>query len=167
MDFLELVKKRVSVRGYEDKPVEEKKLSRILESARFAPSAANMQPLKFIVIKTKGKEKMLREIYDRDWFMGAPVVICVCIKPSEAWSRMDGMNFAMIDAAIAVDHLILAATELGLGTCWIGAFNPARAKENLTLPKGTEPLVFVTLGYPKDKGREKVRKSVDELVEFR
>ena len=166
MDFLELAKKRYSVRAYKPDPVEDEKLQQVLEAARLAPTACNIQPFRFIVIHTKGKEAELRHIYSASWFVQAPIVICACGIPSESWRRGDGKNYCDIDVTIAMDHLILAATELGLGTCWVGAFNPDAAREILKLPDDIEPIAFTPLGYPDDQPGYKGRKSLDELVRY-
>ena len=123
MEFLELIKSRYSVRAYKNEPVEEEKLGKILEAARFAPTAVNYQPFKLIIIHTEGREEELKRIYRAKWFSEAPIIICMCCEPRNAWVRRDGKNFADIDATIVMDHIILAATSLGLGTCWIGAFD--------------------------------------------
>ena len=164
MEFFDLIAKRYSVRAYQSKPVEQKKLNKILEAANLAPTAANRQPFQMIVIQTRGKEAELKKIYHRDWFSQAPIVICFCAIISEAWSRMDGKNYADVDATIAMDHLILAAADLGLGTCWVAAFNPEAAREVLGLPDDVEPLAFTPLGYPADNWRTKKRKSLVEIV---
>jgi nitroreductase len=166
MHFHELVKKRYSVRAYKTDPVEDEKLSQVLDAARLAPTAANRQPLQFIVIHTAGREAELKRIYGKDWFSRAPVVVCACSLPSQAWSRMDNKNYNQVDAAIAMDHLIMAATDLGLGTCWIAAFDPAAAREILGLPADAEPIAFTPLGYPADQPKEKKRKTLSELVRY-
>ena len=166
MEFFDLIKKRYSVRAYQSKPVEEEKLQKILEAANLAPTAANRQPFKIIVIHTRGKESDLKRIYHRDWFSQAPLVIGICAEKSKAWSRMDNKNYADVDATIAMDHLILAATDLGLGTCWIAAFDPKAAKEILSLPDDVEPLAFTPLGYPADEWRPKKRKSLAQIVQY-
>ena len=166
MTFLELAEKRYSVRAYKPAEVEEEKLQQILAAARLAPTAANKQPIQFIVIRTKGREEELGRIYRANWFCEAPVVICVCAVQSKAWSRGDSLNYAHVDATIAMDHLILAAADLGLGTCWIGAFDPAAAREVLGLPQEVEPIAFTPVGYPADKPRPKKRKTLAELVRY-
>ncbi len=166
MEFLELTKKRYSVRAYKSDPVEDEKLQHVLEAARLAPTACNIQPFRFIVIHTKGKEAELRRIYSASWFAQAPIVICACGIPTESWRRRDGKNYCDVDVTIAMDHLILAATELGLGTCWVGAFNPEAAREILELPDNVEPIAFTPLGYPADQPGHKGRKSLDELVRY-
>jgi nitroreductase len=166
MDFLELTKKRYSVRAYKPDPIEDDKLQKVLEAACLAPTACNLQPFQFIVIHTKGKETELRRIYSDSWFVQAPIVICACGIPSQSWVRSDGKNYCEVDATIAMDHLILAAADLGLGTCWIGAFNPDAAREVLSLPDDVEPIAFTPLGYPNDQPGGKSRKSMNELVRY-
>jgi nitroreductase len=166
MEFKELVKTRYSVRAYKSDPVEDEKLQQLLEAARLAPTAANRQPFQMIVIHTAGREEELKRIYSRDWFVQAPLVICACGIPADNWVRMDGKNYNDVDVAIAMDHLILAAADLGLGTCWIAAFDPDAARSALNLPSGVEPIAFTPLGYPADTLRPKRRKPLDELVRY-
>jgi nitroreductase len=166
MEFFDLIGKRYSVRSYQPRPVEKEKLARILEAAVIAPTAANRQPFRLIVVPTRGREAALKRIYPRDWFIGAPLVVCACSVEAEAWRRRDGKGYADVDTTIALDHLILAAHDLGLGTCWIGAFDPAAAREVLGIERGLEPLAFTPLGYPADEPRPKKRRPVSDLVRF-
>ena len=166
MQFLELAKRRYSVRAYKSQPVDDEKLQQVLEAACAAPTAHNKQPFKFIVIHTKGRETELRRIYRPSWFVQAPVVICACADPNQSRLRLDGKRTYHIDVSIAMDHLILAATDLGLGTCWVGAFDPIAAREVLGLPDGVEPILFVTIGYPDGQPKRRRRKSIDELVRY-
>ena len=164
MEFADLIQNRYSVRNYLSKPVEEEKLNKVLDAARLAPTAHNFQPFKLIVIKTHGNEENLKRIYNRKFFVEAPIVICACTLKEDGWTRDDGKNYAEVDTTIAMDHLILAATELGLGTCWIGKFDLEAAREVLNVPERVLPLVFTPLGYPNDKPRTKQRKSMDDIV---
>ncbi|MGB7968681.1 MAG: nitroreductase family protein [Methanobacterium sp.] len=164
MEFSDLIQKRYSVRNYQSKPVVEEKLNKVLEAARLAPTAHNFQPFKLIVIKTGGNEENLKRIYDRKFFVQAPIIICACTLIEDGWIRDDGKNYAEVDTTIAMDHLILAATELGLGTCWIGKFNLEAARQVLNVPDNVLPLVFTPLGYPDDTPRAKQRKSMDDIV---
>jgi len=166
MDFLELARKRCSVRAYKSTPVEDEKLRYIVEAARMAPTGSNRQQFQLIVIHTRGREAELRPIYNKDWFVQAPVVICACATPIPDRSRPEGRRYVEADVAIVMDHLILAATDLGLGTCWIGAFNPGAVREILGLPAEVKPVVLATVGYSGDGARPKVRKSIDELVRY-
>jgi nitroreductase len=167
MEFSTLIQQRYSVRAYKPDPIEPDKLQQVLEAARLAPTAANKQPFRIIVMQTKGREAELLRIYNKDWFVQAPLVICACAVMSEAWVRKyDLKNYADVDVTIAVDHLILAAHNLGLGTCWIAAFDPAAAREILKLPGGVEPVIFTPLGYPADELRPKKRRDLSELVRY-
>ena len=166
MDYSELFEKRYSVRAYKPDPVEDDKLHQILEAARMAPTAANRQPFQLIVIHTKGRETDLKRIYSHEWFVQAPLVICACSVPAQAWVRRDGKNYGDVDVAIMMDHLILAATNHGLGTCWIAAFDPKAAREILRLPNDVEPIAFTPLGYPADQPTLKKRKPLSELVRY-
>jgi nitroreductase len=167
MEFSTLMQQRYSVRAYKPDPIEPDKLQQVLEAARLAPTAANKQPFKIIVMQTKGREAELLRIYNKDWFVQAPLVICACAVHSEAWVRKyDLKSYAYVDVTIAVDHLILAAHNLGLGTCWIAAFDPAPTREILKLPEGVEPVIVTPLGYPADELRPKKRRDLSELVRY-
>lgn len=166
MDFYSVIKRRRSIRKYQRRVVEEDKLKRVLEAARIAPSATNAQPFRFIVVKTREVREKLRSSYDREWFWRAPVIICACGLIKEAWRRRDGRSYLDVDVAIAVDHLILAATAEGLGTCWIADFDLEEAKRVLDLPDDVEPIVMTPLGYPAASPGPTSRKSLDEIVKF-
>jgi nitroreductase len=168
MPFIDLVRRRQSVRAYRPDPVPDDVLAQILEAGRLAPTAANRQPIRIIVVHVAGREAELRRIYDRDWFVAAPLVLCVCAVPSEAWrrTRYDGRSHADIDAAIVMDHMILAAADAGLGTCWIAAFDPAAARDVLGIPEDGEPMLFTPLGLPADSPREKERRLLSDLVRY-
>lgn len=166
MNFIEVVKSRYSARAYKPQPVEEEKLKQVLEAARLAPTAANRQPFRLIVIHTEGREEELELIYSAPWFVQTPIVICACGIPSQSWVRRDGKSFCDVDVAIAMDHLILAAADLGLGTCWVGAFDPDVARQVLGLPDDVEPIAFTPLGYPADMPGYKSRESLDDLVRY-
>ncbi len=164
MDFFSVLEQRYSVRSYRPDPVEAEKLEQIMEAARLAPTACNRQAFKVIVVSTKGRQDELKKIYPKDWFGEAPNVLCVCSTPGENWVRKDGKNYSDVDAAIVMDHMILAATALGLGTCWIGAFDLEAARNVLGLDNSMEPVAFTPLGYAKGFAPNKSRKSVADLV---
>lgn len=167
MDFLELIKQRYSVRAYKPDPVEEDKLQQVLNAARLAPSATNRQPFQLIVIHTAGREAELQRVYHRSWFFNQPpLIICICGLPGQAWVRRDGQNYYYVDAAIAMDHLILAATHLGLGTCWVAAFDVEATREVLGLPDDVVPVAFTPLGYPADEPGQKDRRELSALVRY-
>jgi len=170
MDFLDLAKKRYSCRGYDTKPVEDDKLNLILEAGRVAPSAVNHQPWHFIVIRDKENLKIIHPVYHRDWYKKAPCLIIICGDHNQSWIRKDGKDHCDIDIAIAVDHITLQATELGLGTCWVCNFDKDLCIELLNLPQNLEPIVIIPLGYPldsKNPNRHKEeRKPIGEIVSY-
>ncbi|MBN2003311.1 MAG: nitroreductase family protein [Anaerolineae bacterium] len=167
MNFLELAGRRYSVRAYKPDPVSEEDLRQVLAAARLAPTAANRQPVRVMAIKTAGRAESLKRIYGQNWFVQAPLVLAVCGVQGEGWVRnADQQSYLYVDAAIVMDHIVLAATELGLGTCWIAAFNPAAAREELGLPDGVVPIIFSPLGHPADSAGQKKRKTVEELVKY-
>jgi nitroreductase len=165
MDFLELVKKRRSVRSYLDKPVDDALLDTVLEAGRLAPSACNNQPWVFIVLKDPAARQNLQSVYKREWFLRAPIIIAVCCDRSASWKRADGRDYGDVDIAIALDHMTLAATEADLGTCWIANFNAAEAKKLLKLPENIDPVAFTPLGCPGPEAAiKKPRKAINEIV---
>lgn len=166
MDFFETIEKRYSVRGYKDLPVKKEDLDKILKAAAMAPTAVNFQPFKVFVIDTNKNKEALKNIYPADWFYNAPLVLCVAVDSDAAWTRSDdNKNFADVDGAIVMDNIILAATALNLGTCYIGAFNPDAANDLIDSDKYA-PLLFTPLGYIDADPRVQDKKSVDEIVEY-
>jgi nitroreductase len=167
MGFIELARSRWSVRRFSERKVDDALVEELLEAARTAPSAANRQPYQVIVLHTEGREDELRRIYDRDWFVTAPVVLCGCTVPAQAWTRMDGRGYEDFDLALAMDHLMLAAAERGLGTCLVAAFDPDVAREVLGIPESAEPVVFAALGHPAEaEAPPKERKPLAGLVRY-
>lgn len=164
MDVYEAIRTRRSVRAYQDKPVPEEVLNRILEAARLAPSAANRQQWKFIVVQDPELRKKLITAANNQQFVGqAPVVIvAVSLEPDRVMS-CEVPAYA-VDLAIAVDHMTLAATAEGLGTCWIGAFHQSEVKRVLNIPNQYKVVTLIPLGYPADSPRIKSRKPLEEIV---
>ncbi|MDP7530291.1 MAG: nitroreductase family protein [Candidatus Scalindua sp.] len=164
MEFYEVISKRRSIRAYKKDTVEDSKLSRILNAARLAPTAANRQPYSLIVVKDEETKQKLKDAYSQEWFFTAPVIVCACALPDDAWKRNDGKGYVDVDVAIAMDHLILAASAEGLGTCWIAAFKPEVVREVLNIPDNMEPLVLTPLGYPETIPEPTFRKPLEEMV---
>ncbi len=164
MSFDKLIESRYSCRSYTNEEVSDADLRAVLNAARLAPTAGNRQAFKLVVIKTAGHEEKLSRIYGREWFVKAPIIIAACGIPADNWTSQEGKNYADVDVAIVLDHLILAAADRGLGTCWIAAFDPDAVREILDLPAGVEPIVLTTLGHPADSGKSKLRKDIDDIV---
>ena len=166
MNFDKLALKRYSVRKYSQKRVEDDKLEIILEAARIAPSAVNFQPFRIYVVQS---EKMLHEItecYHRSWIKTAPLILVVVGLHDVAWKRgQDAKDHTDIDVAIAIDHITLQATDLGLGTCWICNFDVEKCSEVLNLKPSEEPIAMIPIGYTESEDIPvKRRKVLDELV---
>jgi nitroreductase len=149
MDFMDVVGARKSVRSYLNTPVEEEKLSEVLEAARLAPSWANKQCCRYIVIKDKVKIQELAGGLN-GWLKQAPVIVVACADPKDSGDR-NGMNYYLVDVGISMQQLVLAATALELGTCWIGAFDEAKIKKTLEIPENIKVVAMTPLGYPADK----------------
>lgn len=166
MDFLELTRKRFSARSYKSDAVEQEKLDYIMECARLAPSAVNYQPWHFLLIKSEVQRQKMQQCYNREWFAGAPVYIVVCVDSAAAWARKaDNKNHGDIDAAIAAEHICLAATALGLGSCWVCNFDVELLQANFRLPAGRCPVAVIPVGYVDEMPeRSSTRKGVDEIV---
>ena len=147
--------------------MEHEKLLQILEAGRLAPSAVNYQPWHFIVVRQPENLKKLHSVYKRDWIKSAPVIIVACADHSQSWKRSsDGKDSADIDLAIAVDHMTLQASELGLGTCWICNFDVNRCSDLFKLPSQIEPVVLLPIGYPEIDSPDKKRKSMEEIIRW-
>lgn len=169
MDFNQLAKSRYSSRRYKAQSVEEDKLNYVLEAGRVAPSAVNYQPVYFVVVRDSNLENV-RSCYSREWFRTAPLCIVVCSDRSRSWKRNDGKDSADIDAAIAADHITLAAASTGLATCWVCNFDRERLTRVLNLPGQTEPVVMIPMGYPDDTAdinrHSSKRKPLKDLVVY-
>lgn len=149
MDFLELAKKRYSVRKYEDKKVEREKLKKILEAGRVAPTGANRQPQRLIIVQ---EEEGLNKVKKTARTYGAPLVIIVCADHNETWKRpFDRKDIADIDASIVTSHMMLQATELGLGTLWVCYFDPLVIRKEFKLSENLEPINILCIGYAADE----------------
>ena len=166
MDFKDLAQSRYSVRSYQSTPVDRELLLKVLGAALLAPSAVNFQPWKFVVVTDPELLAQLHGCYHREWFTTAPVCIVAIGDHDKGWHRpTDGKDYTDMDVAIAVDHLMLAATEIGLGTCWICHFNAEKCAEIFDLPANFEPIAMIPIGYPiSETVPEKKRKTLDQTV---
>ena len=165
-NLLDLITERYSARSYSDRKVEQEKIDYILECARLAPSAVNFQPWRFILVESEEKRTALHAGYAQEWFQQAPLYIVVCGDKSQSWTRKkDSHDHADIDAAIAAEHICLAATEVGLGSCWVCNFRPAIVSEVLGIDGETVyPVAIIPIGYAADTPTLKKRKVLDEIL---
>jgi nitroreductase len=177
MEFSDVIKFRTSVRDYSDKTVEEEKIIYILECARFAPSWMNKQSVRFIIIKNKETISLIAKtsLINR-WLKTAPLLIIACADPTVSCIH-NNIEYYIVDVSIALEHLILAATDIGFGTCWINEFNEDEIKQLLEIPKRIKVVALTPLGYPVGtKGiaktikatliKGKKRKTLDEIVHY-
>ncbi|MFO7956597.1 MAG: nitroreductase family protein [Candidatus Brocadiia bacterium] len=164
MDVFEAIQQRRSVRSWKNEPVEDEKLEQVLEAGRLAPSASNRQEWRFVVVRDPELRRELIEAANGQDFVGeAPVVIAACAVEHDHIMSCEHPCF-LIDLAIAVDHMTLAARELGLGTCWIGAFKQEKVREVLGIPDTVEVVSLLPMGYPTAWPDPKPRKPKDEAV---
>jgi nitroreductase len=166
MNVLEAINTRWSVRSYESRAVEPENLKQVLDAGRMAPSARNMQDWRFVVVTDKAARAKLGEAARGQQFVAeAPVVIVAC--GTSDYAMTCGEKCYPIDVAIAVDHMTLAAVQLGLGTCWVGAFFGDKVKSLLSIPEKTHVVALLTLGYPRTgPAAGKPRKAFGETVAF-
>ena len=166
MDVIECIRARRSVRSYEDREVEEEKLRQVLEAGRLAPSANNQQNWKFVVVRKSELRRQLVAAANGQSFVGeAPVVIVACATSSDHIMPC-GHPSHLVNMAIAIDHMALAARELGLGTCWIGAFDQDAVREILGIPQSVEVIELLPVGYPASWPAARPRKPLGEVVSY-
>ena len=173
MDVFEAIRVRRSIRRYKPIPVEKEKLERVLEAGRLAPSAANKQPWHFVIVTDQSTRETLRVAHERDPFfkntsqiLEAPVVIVACADPRTSWTRRDGEEYYKVDIAIALQNMILCATEEGLATCWIAAFNKEATRRVLKIPEEIKVVAMTPLGYPDETREASDRKLLSEIVHY-
>jgi|SRR5690554_5496347 len=168
MEFLELAKKRRSLRSYKPDPVEKEKLEYVLECARWAPSWKNLQCWRLIVVEDPQQKEAITTAFSetnpgRKALNQAPLIVVLCAVPSES-EVWEGKDYMMLDAGLAMEHLVLAAAEQGLGTCWQGLFSEARVKEVLNVPEDVRVLAMTPLGYPAEERNPRPRKELSQIV---
>jgi nitroreductase len=162
MEFMEVVSKRRSIRKYKSNPVLDADIEYILEAARLAPSWANSQCWKFIVVKDKKIKEELASA-GNSWIIHAPVIIAACADPSKPGTKGD-QPYYMLDIGIAMEHVMLAAADKGLGTCWIGAFDEATAKKALGVPDNMRVVALTPLGHPNEAPGPRPRKLLKDIM---
>lgn len=170
MSFIELASKRTCCRGYQSKPVHNELILRLLKAAQAAPSAGNIQPWHFYVV-TDGAliKSMYKPVYSSEWTAAAPVLIAVCADAKSSGQRYGSRGedlYCLQDTAAAVQNILLCAEDLGLGACWIGAFNENNCISALNLPVNHRPVALIPIGYPADNPQKPRRKPMSEIVTF-
>ncbi len=168
MDTEECVKTRRSIRKYKDKPVDWDTITHILGAGKFAPSAGNIQNWKFVVVRKEEVIKKLAEAsFDQDWMEDAPVHIVVVGEPEKV-ARFYGARgerlYTIQSCAAAVENMLLVANELGLGSCWVGAFDESKVKRALNMPEGVIPQAIITIGYADEKPELPARIELEHQV---
>ena len=171
MEYYDLIRNRESIRNYDPaRPVPMEVLTRILDAGRIAPSACNYQPWQFILITSESMLEKVRTCYRRNWFQEAPHILVIVGQKDKAWVRnYDGYNSIETDLAIAMSHIILAAENEGVGTCWIEAYDPAVLRHVLELKENQVIFSITPLGFPKKgftKNGVKNRKLLSEIVRY-
>jgi nitroreductase len=167
MEFQKLILSRESVRNYDSaKQVSKGTLMKIADAGRLAPSAVNYQPWRFFIISSKDVLQKIHQCYGRDWFHEAPHVLVVVGDKSEAWVRSDGYCSIETDLAIAMTHILLAAENEGVGSCWISNFNLDFLRQILKLRENERVYSMTPLGYPKAgyQKKKKERKDLKDLI---
>ncbi len=170
MDVIEAIKTRRSIRKYLDLPVEWDKICEVIDAGRLAPSAGNLQNWKFIIVTDEGKRKQLAEACIQQWWMEkAPVHIIICVMPKKA-IRFYGIRgdrlYSIQNAAAAAENMLLTAHSIGLGACWVGAFDDNAVKRVLGIIEEATPQIIVTLGYPNEKPIEPLHYKIENVSFF-
>ena len=162
MSLIDFIFNRRSIRSYENREVPEEVLTQILEAGRQAPSAANRQPIHFIVVKDNELKKNFSSLQFNSFIKEAPIVIVGC---ADVNSLLTG-KWAVVDTAISMQSMVIAAWTLGVGSCWIGAFNEEKVKETLKIPEKWKIIALITLGYPAEQPKQRKKKPIEELFSF-
>lgn len=171
MSFADIANARYSCRNYDrNRIVERNILTSIIQSAQIAPSACNRQPWTFILIDDQcdaSCREAIIESYNRPWVDSAPAFIVACGDHNQAWHRpADGKDHTDVDLSIAIEHICLAATDAGLGTCWICNFDKEKITKKLNIPSNIEPIAIIPIGYPIDNAPAKNRKELEQIIKW-
>lgn len=166
LPVLDAIKNRGSIRSYKDKQIPTETLLSILEAGRLAQSADNRQPWQFIVVTDPAAKRRLAQVAGNQAFVGEAAAVVVCLANPEESAPVGPFEGFLIDLAIAIENMALAAWDLGIGSCWIGAYNEGKVKELLNVPRSLRVVSLLTLGYPDEKPGPKRRKDLDEIVHY-
>lgn len=170
MDISEAIATRRSTRAFKNKPIPPKIIEKLIEAARLAPSAGNIQPWEFIIIKKpETKKKLVEAALGQTFIQEAPVVIVVCANENRSIQRYGARGktlYCIQDTAAAIENMLLTACSLGLGACWVGAFREEDAREILKIPSGVRPVAIVPVGYPDEAPSPRNRRPLNQIVHY-
>jgi nitroreductase len=168
LDVFEAIKGRRSVRAFTKKPVSDEEITKLIDAASWAPSAGNIQPWEFIIIRdTKTKHELSTAALDQTFIEGAPVVIIICANQMRSGRGYGsrGVNlYCLQDTAAAIQNMLLAAHAMGLAACWIGAFLEEEVRKVLNIPSGIRPVAIVPVGHPGEKPMERAKKPLNKII---
>jgi nitroreductase len=170
LDVFDAIKERRSIRAYTDEKVSEEDVERLIDAARWAPSAGNIQPWEFVIVKDmETKRKLSDAALNQAFIEKAPVVIVVCAdlnRSSRGYGSRGVHLYSLQDTAAATENILLAAQELGLATCWVGAFHESEVAKAVKAPRNLRPVAIVAVGHPAERPMGSPRRSVDEIVHY-
>lgn len=171
MDVLEAIKGRRSVRAFRsEKNVSEETVQELIDAACWAPSAGNIQPWEFVIVrKPEIKRRLVEAAFKQSFLEDASVVIVVCAdeeRSSEGYGQRGRTLYCIQDTSAAIQNIHLAAYSLGLGTCWVGAFKEEEAREILNIPRGIRPVALVPVGYPLKFPSPRAKRVASEIVHY-
>jgi len=168
LDVFEAIKNRRSVRAFINEPISEAKVRKLIDAARYAPSAGNIQPWEFVPVRDQEVKRGLCKAAGNQTFIEeAPVVIVVCANTSrsERGYGLRGVNlYCLQDTAAATQNILLAAHALGLATCWVGAFSEEEVIKVLNIPKSVRPVAIIPVGHPARKPKVRLRRPLNEII---
>jgi nitroreductase len=170
MDVFEAIKGRRSVRAFKSQDVPGETVEKLVQAAQWAPSAGNLQPWEFIIVRrAETKRRLVEAALDQTFIEEAPVVIVVCAnknRSSQGYGSRGRTLYCLQDTAAAIQNLHLAACSLGLGTCWVGAFSEKKAREVLRIPEGIRPVAMIPVGYPDETPTPRRRRPINHMVHY-
>jgi len=170
LDVFEAINSRRSIRSYRDSDVPNNVVRKLIDAARKAPSAGNVQPWEFVVVRSlKIKRALAIAALNQTFIEEAPVVIVVCAdveKSRRSYGYRGASLYCIQDTAAATENLLLAACSLGLGACWVGAFYEDEVKEILNLPRGVRPVAIIPIGYPAEEPYPRPKRPLDSIIHY-
>jgi len=170
MDVLEAIKSRRSIRAFKSEDVPPEIVEKLIDAARWAPSAGNIQPWEFIIVRNpETKRRLVEAALGQTFIEEAPVVIVVCadeFRSSQGYGARGRTLYCLQDTAAATQNIHLAAHSLGLSTCWVGAFNEEEARKTLKIPLGMRPVAIIPVGYPAEAPPPRSRRPISQIVHY-